>query len=194
MDRDSGRVTRLLRRWSEGEESAGDQLLPLIYDELHKIAVGQMRSEVRGHTLQPTALVHEAYLRLVGQRRAQWKDRGHFFAIASKVIRRVLVDHARRRIAAKRGGGERCLPLYEIADLALERPESLVELDQALDQLRILDPTKAAVVEYRYFGGLTLAEIAQVLGRSAPTVQRYWRLARAWLYQEMAVGSASRPT
>lgn len=183
-----GEVTRLLEAWSEGDEQAGEVLLPLVYGELRKIAGGYLSIERQDHTLQPTALVHEAYLRLVGQQHVHWQNRSHFYAIASKMIRRILVDHARRHHSVKRGGGLEKVPLSDVSDLALERPDLLLALDGALDHLKTVDPLKATIVEYRFFGGLTGRETAALVGCSRATVKRHWQLARAWLYREMSRG------
>ncbi|MEM7357047.1 MAG: ECF-type sigma factor, partial [Acidobacteriota bacterium] len=153
---------------------AAETLIPLVYAELRKIASGYLAIERRDHTLQPTALVNEAYLRLIDQRRARWQNRSHFFAIAAQLIRRILVDHARRHRARKRGGDQEKIPLTEIGDLAIERPNELLALDTALDELKTVDPMKAAIVEYRFFGGLTGQETADVIGCSRATVKRKW--------------------
>ncbi len=183
---DRGEVTRLLVAWRNGDSQAAEDLMPLIYDELHKIAAGYLSREKQNHTLQATALVNEAYLRLVEQRVVDWSSRTHFFAIAARLIHRILVDHARRHRYAKRGGGKPDLPLSEVVDLAIERPELLVDLDEALTSLDAVDPFKARIVEYRFFGGLTTDEAAEVIGCSPATVTRHWRMAKAWLYRELA--------
>ncbi len=179
-------LTELLIAWRNGDRRAVDQLMPLVYDELHKIARGYLAGERPDHTLQATALVNEAYLRLIEQNRVQWQDRSHFFAIAARMIHRILVDHARRSRYAKRGGGVPDVPLSEVVDLALERPDKLVELDEALASLEAIDPLKATIVEVRFFGGLTTKETAEVVGCSESTVTRQWRMAKAWLYRELA--------
>jgi RNA polymerase sigma factor (TIGR02999 family) len=179
-------VTELLRAWSRGDAAAQDELLPLIYQELRRRAAAQLRRERRGHTLQPTALVHEAYLRLVDQDVA-WKSRAHFFSLASEMMRRVLVDHARGRKADKRAGGTR-VELDEALAISEERDVDLVLLDQALAELSDLDPRHGRIVELRFFGGLTLEETASVLGISPATVKREWTLARAWLYGRLKRG------
>ncbi|MEM7585138.1 MAG: sigma-70 family RNA polymerase sigma factor [Acidobacteriota bacterium] len=185
MDSPDGRdVTRLLEEWRGGNEQAGEELMPLIYAELRRIASGYLSIERPNHTLQPTALVHEAYVRLVNQRQVRWKNRSHFFGIAAQQIRRILVDHARRHRSAKRGGGEK-IPLSAVVDLAIERSDQLLVLDRALDRLKALDAIQARVVELRFFGGLTGDETAEVLDCSATTVKRRWLLAKAWLYREM---------
>lgn len=185
-------VTHWLIAWRSGDREAADRLLSLVYPELRKIARGYLARERQDHTLQPTALVHEAYLRLVDQKRVAWQDRSHFFAIASKMIHRILVDHARRHRYAKRGAGRVKASLSEIGDLAMERPEQLVELDEALLSLEASDPLKASIVEYRFFGGLTAKEIAEVVGCSATTVHRHWLVARAWLYRELTRDEARK--
>jgi RNA polymerase sigma factor (TIGR02999 family) len=178
-------VTRLLQKWSEGDETALEELIPLVYDELRQLARQRLRHERPDHTLQPTALVHEAYLKLVDQRRTRWQNRAQFFAVASQLIRRILVDHARARAASKRGGGVRPLTLDAALVPALERELDVVGLDAALSQLAALDPRQARLVELRFFGGLDVDETAEVLGVSAPTVKREWRTAKAWLYREL---------
>lgn len=179
-------VTRLLHAWTEGEAEAGDRLLEVVYGELHGMAARSLRKERSGHTLQPTALVHEAYLRLIDQRGVRWECRSHFFALAAQMIRRILVDHARKRAYGKRGGGWREIS-FDDAELALrgaavQKPEELVALDDALKELAEVDPVKAQIVELRYFGGLQFNEIAPYLGLSTATVNRRWRAARAWLF------------
>jgi RNA polymerase sigma-70 factor, ECF subfamily len=178
-------VTELLAAWREGDTNAIDRLLPVVYEELKRIARRQLRAEQVGHTLNSTALVHEAYLKLVDQTRVEWVDRAHFYAVAAQAMRRILVDHARRHRAAKRGGREQRVPLDE-ADLPIEeRAELLVALDGALDPLAALDRRLAQVVECRYFGGLTEEETAAALGVTARTVRRDWVKARGWLHEEL---------
>ncbi len=175
-------VTQLLRAAASGERRDLDALMGAIYDDLRRLAVAQMHSERDGHTLQPTAVVHEAYLRLVDQRTTDWKDRAHFFAVASRIIRRLLVDHAREREAAKRGGGAQRIAL-EDADLAAAMPDTeLVALDEALSELGAISERQAQIVELRFFGGLTIEEIAEALGIGKRSVDRDWQIARAWLY------------
>jgi RNA polymerase sigma-70 factor (ECF subfamily) len=179
-------VTELLLEWRRGERDALDRLTPLVYDELRRLAHRYMRNERGGHTLETTALVNEAYLRLANQRRVEWQDRAHFFAVTAQVMRHVLIDHARRRHYAKRGGAEaQQVPLEEAHAMSNERAAELVALDEALDKLAQLDPRKARVVDLRYFGGLSLEETADVLEVSVMTVRRDWRAARAWLYKEV---------
>jgi len=178
-------MTQLLAAWSDGDREALDRLLPLVEDELHRLAHRCMNRERAGHTLQTTALVNEAYLRLVDQREVRWQNRAHFFAIAAQMMRRILIDHARKQAYAKRGGGAHKVSLTEVAVLADERAEELVALDEALNDLAKVDERKARVVELRYFGGLTVEEIAEVLKVSTDTVTREWRRARAWLHREI---------
>ena len=183
-------VTQLLLAWGGGDRSAGERLLPAVYAELKHQAARAMRGERSGHTLEPTALVHEAYLRLVDQRRAEWRSRAHFFGVAAQVMRRVLVDHARGRHAAKRGGAMERVTLGD-ADGAAASPDApgggvgVLALHDALDRLAAFDPEQARVVELRYFGGLSIDETAAALGVSAATVKREWAIARAWLRREL---------
>jgi RNA polymerase sigma factor (TIGR02999 family) len=177
-------VTQLLTEWTAGNVAARDRLIPLVYDELREIAGRWLRRERMGHTLQPTALVHEAYLRLVDQRRVRWRDRAHFFAVAATTMRRVLVDHARRRGAAKRGGGALTIPLDDSVLGTAVAPD-ILDLDQALDALGALDPRQVRVVELRVFAGLTVEETAEVLQLSPSTIKNDWSLAKAWLYREL---------
>lgn len=185
-----GTITKLLQSWSAGDSQAAERVLPLVYDELRRIASRQLRQERGDHTLQATALVNEAYLRLERQEGFEWPSRAHFFAFAAHLIRRVLVDHARHHNRAKRGGRIEKVTLAEAVDLSLEKPPDLVALDDALLHLETLDPRKAAVVELRFFGGLTLEEIAHHLSVSPETVGREWRRARAWLYTELQPAAA----
>jgi RNA polymerase sigma factor (TIGR02999 family) len=177
-------VTTLLREWAQGNQAAGDQLFPILYGELRRQAGRYMRRERRCHTLQPSGLVNEAYLRLAGSPDLDWHDRAHFFAIASRVMRQVLVDHARRRKAAKREG---CLVTLDDAD-APAVPLDVLDLESALAELDALDPRQARVVELRFFGGLDVDETADVLGLSARTVKREWKTARAWLQRRLLHG------
>ncbi|MEZ4456994.1 MAG: sigma-70 family RNA polymerase sigma factor [Gemmatimonadales bacterium] len=180
----AGPVTQLLSRVASGEEGALDQLFPLVYAELRRAAEGALRAERPGHTLQPTALVHEAYLKLVGGSIPS-RDRGHFLSIAARAMRQILVDHARRRRAAKRGAGEAPVPL-EIEVAGAEMPaDELIALDDALERLSAVNPRLRRVVELRYFGGLSEEEIATILEVTTRTVQRDWTKARAWLYREV---------
>jgi RNA polymerase sigma-70 factor, ECF subfamily len=180
-------VTRLLAQWRQGDSQALDRLLPLVYDELRRIAARLMRSERREHTLQATALVHEAYARLAGGD-ASATDRAHFLSLAAQVMRRILVDHARTRGREKRGGGALRITLTEAAAAAPGFAGRLIEIDDALGRLEALDARKLRVLEMRIFGGMTHAEIATVLGVSVPTVERDFRMARAWLRAELQPG------
>jgi RNA polymerase sigma-70 factor (ECF subfamily) len=179
-------VTHLLLDWQQGDSAAFDKLTPLVYDELRRIAHRYMRLERNGHTLQTTALVNEAYIRLVGQQDVEWRNRAHFFAVVARIMRHVLIDHARRRQYAKRGGEAEQVPFDEASVMSNERAAELIALDEALDELARLDPRKSKVVELRYFGGFTIEEAADVLQASAMTVRRDWRAAKAWLYRELA--------
>jgi RNA polymerase sigma-70 factor, ECF subfamily len=181
-----GDVSRLLAECSDGNQAAFNKLLPLVYDELHRLAAAYMSRERGNHTLQTTALVNEAYLRLVDQKSAGWQDRAHFFAVAAKVMRQILIDHARGRARAKRGGGGQRVSLDEGAMLSEERAADLLALDEALRKLAGLDQRKSEVVELRFFGGLTVEETAEVLNVTPKTVTRDWTMARAWLYRELA--------
>jgi RNA polymerase sigma factor (TIGR02999 family) len=178
-------VTGLLIDWSKGDRSALDRLMPLVYDELRGVARRRLRLEEPGITLQSTALVHEAYLRLVDQNRVQWKNRAHFFAVAARLIRRVLLDHARRRGAARRGGTATRLTLDESFAQNGACDVDLMALDDSLHALAELDPRQAQVVELRFFGGLSIAETAEALGIASATVQRDWVTAKAWLFDKL---------
>lgn len=182
---ESHRVTGLLVAWSQGDEKALEQLMPLVYDELRRLARAYMRRERPGHTLQSTALVHEAFMRLVDQN-VQWNSRAHFFGIAAQMMRRILVDHAKAQAAAKRGAGAQCIELDERLVAASEKEVDILALDEALDRLAQIDPQRSRIVEMRFFGGLSYDETALVLGVSPATVQRQWSGARAWLYHELA--------
>jgi RNA polymerase sigma-70 factor (ECF subfamily) len=181
----AGDVTRLLDDLQNGRSDAGSQLIPLVYDELHRLARQQMRHERPDHTLQATALLHEAYLRLVNQPERTWENRTHFIAIAAQVMRRILVDHARARRTAKRDGALHRVPLEEPLLSTRDQPEELIALNDALERLAVLDARQSRVVELRYFGGLTVDETAEALGMSPRTVKREWRVARAWLHREV---------
>jgi RNA polymerase sigma factor (TIGR02999 family) len=176
-------VTRILSAIQQGDAGAADQLLPLVYEELRKLAAARLAQEKPGHTLEATALVHEAYLRLVGAERRPFQDRGHFFAAAATAMRRILIESARRKLARKRGGGAVRQPLGEPA--APEPDDELLALDEALRRFAVIDPDKARLVELRYFAGLTADEAAQVLGISPSTADRHWAYARAWLQTEV---------
>lgn len=178
-------VTQLLIELSEGNRVTVDLLLPLIYDELRRLAMNYLRRERPDHTLQATALVHEAYLRLVDQSRVNWQNRAHFFGIAAQIMRRLLVDYARRHNAEKRGADFQKLTLDENIERAVERSEEIVALDRALEALAAIDEQKARIVELRYFGGLTVEETAEVMGVTPITIKRHWRMAKAWLYGQM---------
>ena len=175
-------VTQLLIAWSNGEEEALEKLVPLIYDELRRIARRYMKREPAGHTLQTTALVNEAYLRLIEQKGMKWQNRAHFFAISAQLMRRILVSMARARHANKRGGEARQVSLDEALVISEERAAELVALDEAMNELAALDPRRSRVVELRYFGGLSVEETAEVLNISPETVMRDWKRAKAWLY------------
>jgi RNA polymerase sigma-70 factor, ECF subfamily len=187
--RQEHQITELLAEWSGGNQAALDELYPLVYDELHRLARRYMSRERKGHTLQTTALINEAYVRLVDQRNVQWANRSHFFAISAQIMRRILIDHARRHAYAKRGGGARQVSLDETAALALDDLSELLRLDEALKSLAELDPRRSRVVELRYFGGLNNEEIAGVLNISENTVIRDWNMARAWLYSQLTGGA-----
>jgi RNA polymerase sigma-70 factor, ECF subfamily len=182
----SAEITRLLRAWGGGDRAAMEDLAPLVYGELHRMAQRYLRRENPGNTLQPTALVHEAYLRLVDVENMRWEDRAHFFAVSAQMMRRILVDAARARGCTKRGGNVQHLNLNESIDGMPDRGDDLVALDEALDALAQFDARKARVVEMRFFGGLSVEETAAVLGISGPSVLRDWKLARAWLMRELA--------
>ncbi|HEX4441093.1 MAG TPA: sigma-70 family RNA polymerase sigma factor [Thermoanaerobaculia bacterium] len=184
-----GEVTGLLLAWNEGDKLAVERLMPLVYGELRAIAERHFRRERAGHTLQPTAVVHEAYFRLVDQTRVTWKNRGHFFAIASQAMRRILVDHARARETEKRGGGGRRVTL----DVGVATPEPIddmdfIALDEALTRLKNLDGAQAQIVELRFFGGLSIDETAEALDTSPSSVKREFRSAKAWLFRELGLG------
>lgn len=178
-------VTELLLEWQQGDSGALDKLTPLVYDELRRIAHRYVQRERDGHTLETTALVNEAYLRLVGGQQIEWQNRAHFFAVTAQVMRHVLIDHARRRHYAKRGGEAQQVSLEDASVMSHQRAAELVALDEALEELAKLDPRKGRVVELRYFGGLSLEETADVLEVSPMTVRRDWRAAKAWLYRAL---------
>jgi RNA polymerase sigma-70 factor, ECF subfamily len=181
-------VTRLLLAWSQGDQAALDELLPLVNAELHRLAAYYMRRESPGHTLQTSALVNEAYLRLIDQRQVQWQNRAHFFGIAAQLMRRILLDHARSRQQARRGGGLRQVSLDEAATVG-QRAAELIALDDALNDLAALDARKSQIVELRFFGGLSNEEVAEVTGLSLRTIEREWRKAKVWLHQSISKGS-----
>ena len=178
-------LTELLIEWREGSKAALRQLTPIVYDELRRIAHRYVQRERNGHTLGTTALVNEAYLRLAGQKKIDWQNRSHFFAVTAQVMRHILIDHARRRHFAKHGGGAQQVSLAEAATMSGERARELVALDEALKELAQLDLRKSRVVELRYFGGLGLEETAEILDVSVMTVRRDWRAAKAWLYRRL---------
>jgi RNA polymerase sigma factor (TIGR02999 family) len=178
-------VTRILSAIEQGDPSAAEQLLPLVYDELRQLAARRLAHEQPGQTLQATALVHEAYLRLVGDRRDVWDNRRHFFAAAAEAMRRILVEQARRKRRVRHGGGKKRLDLEEACSLVQPLSQDLLALDEALTRLAALKPARAEVVKLRFFAGLTMSEVAQTLGISLPTAERYWAFARTWLYAEL---------
>ncbi len=180
-------VTQLLLKWSDGSNEALDELMPLVFRELQRIAHRYLRNERESHTLQTTALVNEAFLKLIDQSRVKWQNRAHFFGVAANAMRRILVDHARQHLADKRGAGAEKISLDAgLIDISDEKASNLVDLDAALKKLAELEPNRSRLVELRYFGGLSIGETAEVLGVSEATVIRQWRVARAWLYQEIA--------
>ena len=186
MDQSPHDVTQKLHDWSEGDRGAAERLMPLVYDELRKLARAYLRRERADHTLQPTALINEAYLKLIGQRDVKWQNRAHFFAFAAQAMRRILVDYARERKREKRGGAPENLPLDEaLTIVSQEKSIDLVALDEALNKLAAFDERQARVVELRYFSGLSIEETAEVLHVSNVTVRRDWNMAKAWLHQEI---------
>ena len=185
-------VTRLLQEWQDGKREALDRLLPIVYAELHALASRYLSRERSDHTLQPTALVNEAYLKLAGQRAVDWQNRSHFFGIAAQLMRRILVDHARRDGRVKRGANAPMLSVDDAGPVASEPgvdPVDAAVLDRALSRLEALDPEQGRIVELRFYGGLTIEETASVMGVSAGTVKRHWAVARAWLYREISSGA-----
>jgi RNA polymerase sigma factor (TIGR02999 family) len=176
----------MLRDWRNGDQEALEQLIPVVYDELHRQAARYLRREHPGHTLQTTALIHEAYLRLINQQNIEWQNRAHFYAIAARLMRQILVDHARRRQATKRGGSDIKVPLEEAMVISPGENVDLVALDEALTRLAAIDPQQSRIVELRYFSGLSVEETAEVLGVSSRTVKRDWKVAKAWLRQQIA--------
>jgi RNA polymerase sigma factor (TIGR02999 family) len=181
-----GSVTQLLLDWNNGDQAALDQLMPLVYDEMRRLAERYLRRERSDHTLQPTALVHEAYLHLVDQTAVQWQNRAHFFGVAARAMRQILVSHARRHQATKRGSGGHKLPLDEAIGVPERRDVDLVALDDALTALATLDPQQSRIVEVRFFGGLTIEETAEALSISPATVKREWGLAKLWLLHQIS--------
>lgn len=184
-------ITLLLRRFRGGDDAARSALIAAVYDELKVIAQRYMRRERQGHTLQATALVNEAYVRLVNVKIAEWRDRGHFFAVAAEVMRGILVDYARKHLAGKRGGGAELLPIKEEIAFAPGRAESLVQLDDALTRLAGVDPRTARIIELRFFGGLSIEETSDLMGISPRTVKREWSFGRAWLRNELKIDGSS---
>jgi len=184
-------VTQLLHEWSQGDQAAPEKLMPLVYAELRRMAHRYMAGQNRGHTLQTTALIHEAYLRLVNQSEKQWQNRSHFFAVAARAMRHILVDYARSKQAQKHGGGARELSLDEALTVSRERAAEMVALDEALAELAKVDQRKSQIVELRFFGGLSVEETAEVLKVSAITVMRDWSMAKAWLHRELSKSPTS---
>lgn len=183
---EQGEVTRLLESWRKGDPGAFDQLIPVVYDQLHRIALGLMRRERTDHTLQPTALLNELYIRLLNQRKLEWKDRQHFFTFAARLMRNMLMDHARGRLAQRRGGTEKIeLPLSDDLVWIGSSDEELLDLNRALDRLEEFDPRKARMIELRFFLSLTIEEACEVIGISHATAERELRFARGWLYREL---------
>jgi len=185
-------ITELLVASRDGDAQALNRLLPLVYDELRRLAAHYLRRERSDHTLQPTALVHEAYLRLIDQN-VSWQNRAHFFGVAAQMMRRILVDYARSRLAAKRGSGGIKVSLDDALNLTDERAGDLVALDDALERLAEFDPQKSKIVELRFFGGLSVDEAAEVLGIGTATVTRQWKMAKAWLYQQVNATTTREP-
>ncbi|HSB10446.1 MAG TPA: sigma-70 family RNA polymerase sigma factor [Blastocatellia bacterium] len=183
-------VTRLLVDWGNGDQAALDKLIPLVHDELRRLAGRYMRRESQGHTLQTSALVNEAYLRLVDQKSVQWQNRAHFFGVAAQLMRRILVDHARSRLRAKRGGGAQMVSFVEPAVMS-EEVADVIALNAALTELEELDPRKSRIVEMKFFGGLTTEEVAEVLKVTPRTVEREWRKAKAWLHRAISKGATN---
>ena len=181
----------LLARLSGGDRSAADALLDLVYDRFREMAAAQLSREPAGHTLQPTALVHEAFLKLIDQRRVAWKGRTHFLAVGAQAMRRILVDHARKKKRKKRGGGRQPISLSEELTVSARQDEDVLAVDDALSELAEIDPRQAKIVEMRFFAGMTSAEVAEHLGVSKTTVDREWRIVRAWLRQKLSDGDES---
>jgi RNA polymerase sigma factor (TIGR02999 family) len=181
----AGQVTQLLKRWSEGDQSALDELTPLVYNELRKVADAYLRQERPDHTLQATALVNEAYVRLIGRKHSHWEGRKHFYGIAARLMRHVLVDHARKHKAEKRGGGNVKVTLEHFEDVTNTLDVDILAVHEALERLAGFDPQQARIVELRFFGGLSIDEAAEALGVGHATVEREWAMARAWLRNEL---------
>jgi len=183
-------ITHLLLKWSNGDSTALDQLVPMVYPELRRIARRYMGRENSHHTLQTSALINEAYMRLVDQQDVEWQDRAHFFAVSAQVMRHILIDHARRHRYGKRGGGAAHIALDDVTVIKQERAEEFIALDDALNRLAEIDERKSRIVELRFFGGLTVEETAEVMKLSPITVKREWRAARAWLFREISGNEA----
>jgi len=179
-------VTQLLSRWSQGDRAALDSLVPVVYGELRRMAARYLRRERAEHTLQPTALVNEAFVKLIDQRDVRWQNRAHFFGVAAQLMRRILVDHARERAAEKRGGGVGRVPLEDALAVTASNQIDVLAVDNALNRLHEIDPDQVRIVELRFFGGLTVEETAEVLGWSSGSVKREWTIAKAWLQREMS--------
>lgn len=179
-------VTQLLQDWRNGDKVALEKLTPMVYDELRRLANRYLRGERKDHTLQGTALVHEAYMKMVGYTELEWQSRAHFFGVAARIMRQILIDHARKHQTGRRGGGKQDLPLEEAVVFSKERPENLVALDDALESLASFDVLKARIIELRYFGGLSIEEISEVEAVSISTVRRHMRMAEAWLHRELS--------
>lgn len=192
MDEPQLNLTQLLHVASSGDRRNLDALMAAIYTDLHRLASRHMLAERRDHTLQPTAIVHEAYMRLIDQRNTSWRDRAHFFAVASTIIRRILLDHAREHKAAKRGGGRERVPIEVAAEVGSASNVDLIALDSALAELADVDPQQAKIVEMRFFGGLTIEEVAEVLGIGKRTVDRQWQCAKAWLFCHLSDSPAQQ--
>jgi RNA polymerase sigma-70 factor, ECF subfamily len=193
MEPASTDVTSLLKRYSNGDQEALADLIPQIYDELRRLASTYLRAERLDHTLQTTALVHEAYLRLVDQKQVEWSNRNHFFGVAAQMMRRILVDHARKHVSLKRGGSFARISLEQAAVFSRERPRELIVVDELLKRLASLDPQGCRIVELRFFAGLSLEETAEVTGLSTAKVRREWSATKAWLMREMSRSSSNEP-
>jgi RNA polymerase sigma factor (TIGR02999 family) len=189
MNHDAADITQLLQRWSAGDQQALDELIPLVYGELHKLAAHYLRAESNAPTLQSTVLVNEAYLRLVKQHSARWQNRTQFYGVAAQIMRRIIVDHARERQAAKRGASAGKVSLDDALTVPVPLDLDLIALDHALNELASFDAHKARIVEMRYFGGMTIEDVAEALSTSATTVKREWAMARAWLYRKLRGGA-----
>ena len=188
MTPSSSNVTQMLHDWSHGDREVLDKLVPVVFEELRRQAARYLKRERPGHTLQTTALIHEAYIRLIDQKNVHWQNRAHFYAISAKLMRRILVDHARSRQAAKRGGSDIKLPLEEAMNASEGREVDLVALDEALERLAAIDPQQSRVVELKFFSGMSVEETAEVLGVSTRTVKRDWNVAKAWLRRQISEG------